>query len=120
MLRPSNPVGDTNSLACSVSNRPKRAKRIVVTSPAFDEDLVVVQRIKQFPVEQFISQFAIEGFDIAVLPRTARLDEQGRHGQHVIPGPQRRNDELRAVVAPNMRRAAADEKQLTQDLLDLP
>jgi hypothetical protein len=38
----------------------------------------------------------------------------------VIPGPQRRNDELRAVVAPNMRRAAADEKQLTQDLLDLP
>ena len=66
MLRPSNPIEDTNSLACSVSNRPKRAKRIVVTSPAFDEDLVVVQRIKQFPVEQFISQFAIKGFDIAV------------------------------------------------------
>ena len=78
MLRPSNPVGDTNSLACQVSNRPKRAVRIVVTSPVFDEDLVVVQRIKQFPVEQFISQFAIKGFDIAVLPRTARLDEQGR------------------------------------------
>jgi hypothetical protein len=32
-----------------------RTVSIVVTSPAFDEDLGFVQRIEEFPVQQFIS-----------------------------------------------------------------
>jgi hypothetical protein len=34
-----------------------RAIRVVLTAPAFDEDLGFVQRIEEFPVQQFISQF---------------------------------------------------------------
>ena len=37
--------------------RTMRAVCIVVTSPALDEDLGFVQRIEEFPVQQFISQF---------------------------------------------------------------
>ena len=52
---------------------------IVVASPAFDEDLGFVQRIEEFPVQQLIPQLPVEGLDIPVLPRTARLDEYGRN-----------------------------------------
>jgi hypothetical protein len=34
-----------------------RAVSIVMTSPAFDEDVGFVQRIEEFPVQHFISQF---------------------------------------------------------------
>jgi hypothetical protein len=52
-----------------------RAVRIVVASPAFDEDLGFVQRIEEFPVQQFIPQLPVKGLDVPVLPRTTRLDE---------------------------------------------
>ena len=50
---------------------------VIVLPPALHEHLRRVQRIKQFPAQQFISQFAIKGLDIAILPRTAGLDKQG-------------------------------------------
>ena len=48
--------------------------RIVVASPALDDDLGLTQGIEDLAVEQLITQPRIEGFDIAVLPVTARLD----------------------------------------------
>ena len=53
--------------------------RIVVASPALDDDLGLTQGIEDLAVEQLITQPRIEGFDIAVLPVTARLDK-GRLG----------------------------------------
>jgi hypothetical protein len=49
-----------------------RALRVVLTAPAFDEDLGFVQRIEEFPVQQFISQFAIKRFDMARSPTGCR------------------------------------------------
>jgi hypothetical protein len=34
-----------------------RALRVVLTAPAFDEDLGFVQRIEEFPVQQLTTQF---------------------------------------------------------------
>ena len=59
--------------------------RVVVTSPEFDDHVRFVRRIEEFPVQQFISQFAIKRFDIAVLPGTARLNEQGCDGEQALP-----------------------------------
>ena len=65
--------------------RTMRAVRIVVASPAFDEDLGFVQRIEEFPVQQLIPKLSVKGFDIANLPETTPLNEQGRHGEYAVP-----------------------------------
>ena len=33
---------------------------VVVLAPAFDQDLGLLQRVEDFPVEQFIAQLAVE------------------------------------------------------------
>jgi len=42
-----------------------------VPSPGADHDLGFIERVEDLSVEQFVTQFAVERFDIAVLPRTA-------------------------------------------------
>ena len=46
-----------------------RSDRVEVTSPAFDDDLSLPQRVEDFTIEQFIAQARIEALDVAVLPR---------------------------------------------------
>ncbi len=41
---------------------------VIVPPPPFNHDLRFAQRIEQFSVEQLIPEFAIERFEIAVLP----------------------------------------------------
>jgi hypothetical protein len=91
-----------------------RAVSIVVTSPAFDEDLGFVQRIEEFPVQQFISQFAIKRFDIAVLPRAAGLNKQGLDTHALSPVPHRVGSEFGGVIRTNMRGDSAVDKELGQ------
>ena len=47
------------------------ADGVVVTAPAFDDDLSFPQRVKDLAVEQFVTQACIKTFDKAVLPRAA-------------------------------------------------
>jgi hypothetical protein len=42
------------------------AQSVVVAPPVFDHDLSFLQGVKDFSVEQFVTQFAVEGFAIAV------------------------------------------------------
>lgn len=49
-----------------------RAHSVVVSPPSFDDDLCLLERIEDFPVKQFITEFGIEAFAIAVFPRAAR------------------------------------------------
>ena len=46
-----------------------RTYSVVVLSPAFGECFGFYERIEDFSVEQFISEFAIERFDVAVAQR---------------------------------------------------
>ena len=67
--------------------RTMRAVGVVVPTPTFNEHLRLVQRIKQFSVQQLIPKLSVKGFDIAILPETTPLNEQGRHGDsHLIQG----------------------------------
>ena len=83
-----------------------RALRVVLTAPAFDEDLGFLQRIEEFPVQQLIPQLSVKGLHVAILPRTPWLDEQGRDREQPVPRLQGPRDKFWPVVAPNMRRAA--------------
>ena len=48
-----------------------RTDGVVVTAPAFDDDLGFTQRVEDLAVEQFVTQARIKTFDKAVLPRAA-------------------------------------------------
>lgn len=45
------------------------ADRVVVSTPAFDDDLRLLQCVEELAVQQFIPQPRVEAFDEAVLPR---------------------------------------------------
>ena len=51
--------------------------RVVVASPALDNDLGLAQAVEDLAVEQLIAKAGVEAFDVAVLPRTASLDVSG-------------------------------------------
>ena len=53
-----------------------RSFRVVVLSPLLDQDSSFFEAVEDFTVEEFITQFAVEGFAVAVLPRTAGFDVQ--------------------------------------------
>ena len=50
------------------------ADGIVVTSPALDHDLSLLQRVEDLPVQQLVAQAGVEALDVAVLPRAAGRD----------------------------------------------
>ena len=52
--------------------------------PLLDQYFGLLQRVKDFPVQQLVSQLAVERLDVAVFPRTPRLDVQGPHSQPVV------------------------------------
>ena len=52
---------------------------IVFHSPPFDEHLGLLECVKDLPVEQFVPEFAVEAFTVAVLPGTAGFDIEGAH-----------------------------------------
>ena len=60
---------------------------IVMAPPIFDQDLGLSQGVEDLPVQQFIAHLAIEALDVAVLPGTAALNEQGFHTQLAQPLP---------------------------------
>jgi len=75
-----------------------RTHRVVVPSPALDDDLRLGERVEDFPIEQFVAKPGVEALDEAVFPRRSWRDV-GRLG------PDRRDpllnglrDELRAIV----------------------
>lgn len=51
-----------------------RSDRVVVLAPLLDDDGGLLQAVEDFAVQAFITQFAIEGLAVAVLPRAARFD----------------------------------------------
>jgi hypothetical protein len=79
-----------------------RADGVVVTAPAFDDDLRLFQRVEDFTVEQFVTQARIKTFDKAVLSRAAWRDVGGLGSYGCDPILQGFSDELRAIVGPDV------------------
>lgn len=51
-----------------------RSDGVIVLTPASDQDLRLLQRVEDFPVEQFIAQLAVEVLAVVVLPKLSRFD----------------------------------------------
>ena len=54
-----------------------RPNGVVMNAPLLDQDPCLVQAVEQFPVQELVTEFAVEALAIAVLPRAARLDIRG-------------------------------------------
>ena len=92
------------------------ADGIVVTSPALDHDLSLLQLIEEFPVQQLVAQTGVEALDVTVLPRAAGRDV-GRLGTDCAdPFLHGFGYELRTIVGPNVSRHPAQNEQIGQHI----
>ncbi len=55
--------------------------RVVVLTPVVDQDLGFEHRVDHLAVEQLPTLLVVVGLDVGILPRGARLDEQGPEGK---------------------------------------
>lgn len=53
-----------------------RSHSVVAISPPLDQHLGLLQRAEDFAVEQFVTQLPVEAFNVPVLRRAPRLDDQ--------------------------------------------
>src|SRR6266508_1388229 len=88
-----------------------RPDRVVVASPALDDDLGLAQSVEDLAVEQLIAKAGVEALDVAVLPRAAPLDVGGLGTDHRNPFPHGLGDELRSVVGPDVRGDASQDEE---------
>jgi len=54
-----------------------RPNGVIFLTPSFDYHLCLLERVEYLSVQQFVPQFAIETFIVAIFPRTAWLDVKG-------------------------------------------
>ena len=90
--------------------------RVVVPPPTLDEHLGLQERVELLSGQELVAEPAVEALAIAVLPRAAWFDEQGFHanlGEPLTHLPRRK---LRTIVAADILRYAAADKQVAQSL----
>ena len=71
-----------------------RSHGVVMSSPAFDDDLGLGERIEDFTIQKFVAKPGVEGLNEAILPRTARHDVGGLRAHGSDPLLHRLGDEL--------------------------
>src|SRR5215469_13017100 len=88
-----------------------RANRVVMTSPALDDDLGFAQRVKDLAVEQLIAQTGIEAFNEAILPRAAGGDVCRLCADRGDQLPHCRGEELRPIIGAKVSGRVAQNEQ---------
>src|SRR5215203_4500613 len=68
---------NTSGVRWAVAQGSVWAHRVVVPSPALDDDLGLPQGVEDLAIEKLVPQPRIERLDVPVLPRRARSDVGG-------------------------------------------
>src|SRR5262245_27264684 len=95
-----------------------RPDRIVMASPALDDDLRLAQSVEDLAAEQLIAKAGVEALDVAVLPGTAPLDKGNFGADSGDPSLDSLGDELRSVVGPDVTGNAAQDEQIGENVDD--
>ena len=90
--------------------------RVVVASPALDDDLGLAQSVEDLAVEQLIAKAGVEALDVAVLPRATPLDVGGLGTDSCDPFPHGLGDELGSVVGPDVSGDAPQDEEVGQNV----
>ena len=75
---------------------------VVFHSPPFDEYLGFFQGVKDLAIQQFVSEFTVEAFTVAVFPGAARFDVEGWYACSFEPLAYCLGGEFRAVIRSDM------------------
>src|SRR5438067_7223456 len=98
---------------CAIADRGMRPQGLVVTTPAFDDDLRFPQRVEDLAIEQLVAQPGIETLDEPILPRTARRDVGGLCSDGADTFLHRlNNNEFRAIIGTDMPGNATQDEQV--------
>jgi hypothetical protein len=89
-----------------------------MVAPLLDDDSRLLQTVEDLTVEALVAQFAVEGFAVAVLPGTARLDVERLCSERCEPTAHDLCGHLRTVVRPDMLRDASGEHHVGHRLKD--
>jgi len=93
---------------------------VVVVAPSLDQNDGLLQVVEDLPVQELVTEFAIEGFAVAVLPGAARFDVGGLHPDMAQPLAQLPGHKLRPVIRPDVGRDAASTHQRGKRLQHVP
>jgi hypothetical protein len=80
---------------------------VIVMAPLVDDDLGFFQAVEDFAIEQFVTQFAVEGLTVTVFPRTSRFDVQGFGANLSEPIAHDLRSHFRAIVRSDVLRHAS-------------
>jgi hypothetical protein len=96
-----------------------RPDGVVVTTPALEDDLRLVERVEDLPIEKLVTQARVETLDEAVLPRTAWCDVGGACADSCDPVLHGFGQELGAIVGADVAGHAAQDEQVRQRIDDV-
>jgi len=92
--------------------------RVVVLAPLLDDNGSFLQAIEDLSVEQFITQFSVEGFAVAILPGATGFDIQRLRSEFCEPAAHDLGCHLRAIVRADVFRHAFGEHHIRHGLDD--
>jgi len=75
-----------------------------VVPPALDKNQGFLEAVEDFPVEKLISEFAVEGLAVAILPRASWFNIGCLHTDLGKPLAQRDGNQFRVIVRTNVSR----------------
>ena len=67
-------------------------------APVFDQRPGLFHRAENLPVEQLVSELAVEAFIVSILPRTSWFDKERLHADLFKPFPQGHGDKLWTIA----------------------
>jgi len=85
---------------------------VVFVSPPLDEYLSFLEGVEDLSIQQFVSEFPVEAFAVAVFPWATGLDVEGSHPCSFKPLTYRLGGEFRAVVRSDMFRWAVGHEEV--------
>ena len=95
-----------------------RPDRVVVLAPLLDDDSGFLQAVEDLSIEQFIAQFSVEGFAVAVLPGTTGFDVQCLRPEFCEPAAYDLCCHLCAVIGSDVFRHSSGEHHIGHRLDD--
>src|SRR3954466_3051847 len=95
------------AISVFVGERCARSDRVVVTTPALDDDLRLAKAVEDLAIEQLAPAPCVDRLDVPVLPRAARSDVGGLGSDRRDPLLDGLGDELRALIGADVARHAA-------------
>ena len=81
-----------------IVQRAVRSEGVVFHSPPLDEYLGLSEGVEDLSIQQFVSQFTVETFTVAVFPGAARFNVEGSYSCSFKPLTYRLGGEFRAII----------------------